>query len=226
MRYENEDGRNKSDVGGSSESFLKAPRVTRQVYAETSIIPVTYFIASWANSSSPVLQHAASLFSPFTTQPLSLRAHPPDGLARSRPRRGSPTFLFLIDSSSAFYTSSFSSPWLFSLLRNLRLHAKSTRRNVRASTSLHSISGCRREHFFNVTIYRDFVFFETNNVKFTNDNFRIRIFLYSWMYDVTKILFTSDAQMQCECEARIKERRLELDELCGYGFFERHGIST
>ena len=29
---------NKSDVGGSSESFLKAPRVTRQVYAETSII--------------------------------------------------------------------------------------------------------------------------------------------------------------------------------------------
>jgi len=53
MRYENEDGRNKSDVGGSSESFLKAPRVTRQVYAETSIIPVTYFIASWANSGSP-----------------------------------------------------------------------------------------------------------------------------------------------------------------------------
>lgn len=49
-RYENEDGRNKSDVGGSSESFLKAPRVTRQVYAETSIIPLTCFIASWANS--------------------------------------------------------------------------------------------------------------------------------------------------------------------------------
>lgn len=63
MRYENEDGRNKSDVGGSSESFLKAPRVTRQVYAETSIIPVTYFIASWANSSSPALRPAASLFS-------------------------------------------------------------------------------------------------------------------------------------------------------------------
>lgn len=64
MRYENEDGRNKSDVGGSSESFLKAPRVTRQVYAETSIIPVTYFIASWANSGSPVPQLAASLFPP------------------------------------------------------------------------------------------------------------------------------------------------------------------
>lgn len=56
MRYENEDGRNKSDVGGSSESFLKAPRVTRQVYAETSIIPLTCFIASWANSAVPVLR--------------------------------------------------------------------------------------------------------------------------------------------------------------------------
>lgn len=62
MRYENEDGRNKSDVGGSSESFLKAPRVTRQVYAETSIIPVTYFIASWANSGSLALRPTASLF--------------------------------------------------------------------------------------------------------------------------------------------------------------------
>ena len=62
MRYENEDGRNKSDVGGSSESFLKAPRVTRQVYAETSIIPVTYFIASWANSGSPALHPTTSLF--------------------------------------------------------------------------------------------------------------------------------------------------------------------
>ena len=51
MRYENEDGRNKSDVGGSSESFLKAPRVTRQVYAETSIISVTGFIASWRRSA-------------------------------------------------------------------------------------------------------------------------------------------------------------------------------
>lgn len=58
-RYENEDGRNKSDVGGSSESFLKAPRVTRQVYAETSIIPLTCFIASWANSAVPVLRFTA-----------------------------------------------------------------------------------------------------------------------------------------------------------------------
>lgn len=71
MRYENEDGCNKSDVGGSSESFLKAPRVTRQVYAETSIIPVTYFIASWANSGSPVLQLATSLFSLRLAPPLA-----------------------------------------------------------------------------------------------------------------------------------------------------------
>jgi len=77
MRYENEDGRNKSDVGGSSESFLKAPRVTRQVYAETSIIPVTYFIASWANSGSPRVLRAL----PPATPPLAprLRRH---GLAR------------------------------------------------------------------------------------------------------------------------------------------------
>lgn len=80
MRYENEDGRNKSDVGGSSESFLKAPRVTRQVYAETSIIPVTYFIASWANSGSPALRPAAHP-----------RPFPTNGLARFRPL-GSPDF--------------------------------------------------------------------------------------------------------------------------------------
>lgn len=65
MRYENEDGRNKSDVGGSSESFLKAPRVTRQVYAETSIISLTCFIASWANSAVPVLRFTAFVFSFF-----------------------------------------------------------------------------------------------------------------------------------------------------------------
>lgn len=104
MRYENEDGRNKSDVGGSSESFLKAPRVTRQVYAETSIIPVTYFIASWANSGSPALRPAASLFSLCRRAPAPLR--PPrssaNSLARSR-LLGSPTFLFLIDSSSVLY---------------------------------------------------------------------------------------------------------------------------
>lgn len=98
MRYENEDGRNKSDVGGSSESFLKAPRVTRQVYAETSIIPVTYFIASWANSSSPALRPAASLSTPLPPRPRP----PTNGLARFR-LLGSPTFLFLIDSSSVLY---------------------------------------------------------------------------------------------------------------------------
>lgn len=149
MRYENEDGRNKSDVGGSSESFLKAPRVTRQVYAETSIIPVTYFIASWANSGSPVLQLAASLFlsppRPFTT-PLPRRAHPLDGLARSRPRRRSPTFLFLIDSSFRVLYELFLASVTFFPLRNLRLHAKSTRRGVRASTSPHCISAAAVEN--------------------------------------------------------------------------------
>lgn len=64
MRYENEDGRNKSDVGGSSESFLKAPRVTRQVYAETSIIPVTGFIASWRRSAPiPRFSGSTSVYS-------------------------------------------------------------------------------------------------------------------------------------------------------------------
>lgn len=136
MRYENEDGRNKSDVGGSSESFLKAPRVTRQVYAETSIILVAYFIASWANSGSPVLRPAASLFSflppslPWLTAcllaslPPSRPVSPSDGLARSRPRSDPPTFLFLIDSSSAFYTSSFSPSWLFPFAKSTILCEK------------------------------------------------------------------------------------------------------
>lgn len=101
MRYENEDGRNKSDVGGSSESFLKAPRVTRQVYAETSIIPVTYFIASWANSGSPAPRPAASLLA-LCHPVLPLPPPSTSALARSRPL-GSTTFLFLIDSSSVLY---------------------------------------------------------------------------------------------------------------------------
>lgn len=113
MRYENEDGRNKSDVGGSSESFLKAPRVTRQVYAETSIIPVTYFIASWANSGSPTRRI------PLSPIPLY-----PTSSTRSRtisPSLGSSTFLFLIDSSSVLYELFFSPWWLFLFAKFTRI---------------------------------------------------------------------------------------------------------
>lgn len=128
MRYENEDGRNKSDVGGSSESFLKAPRVTRQVYAETSIIPVTYFIASWANSSSPARR--IPLPSPPPCHPLF-----PTRSRTISPSLGSSTFLFLIDSSSVLYELFFSPCRLFLFAKFTR--AKSTRHNVRASTFLH-----------------------------------------------------------------------------------------
>lgn len=125
MRYENEDGRNKSDVGGSSESFLKAPRVTRQVYAETSIILVTYFIASWANSGSPVLRLAASLFSSFSSFLSPLTAPSPHlTVSHDLALSDSPTFLFLIDSSSAFYTSSFSPSWLFPFAKSTTLCEK------------------------------------------------------------------------------------------------------
>lgn len=41
MKYENEDGRNKSDIRGSAEPFVKAPWLTRQFYVRTSIILVT-----------------------------------------------------------------------------------------------------------------------------------------------------------------------------------------
>jgi hypothetical protein len=97
MRYENEDGRNKSDVGGSSESFLKAPRVTRQVYAETSIIPVTYFIASWANSGSPRVLRV------LPPQPLLPGPAPAWSRAMVSPLSDPPTFLSPIDSSSVSY---------------------------------------------------------------------------------------------------------------------------
>lgn len=105
MRYENEDGRNKSDVGGSSESFLKAPRVTRQVYAETSIIPVTYFIASWANSGSPALRprRRPPLPSPSRCPPPPAPPALPRTVSRDLARSDPPTFLFLIDSSSVLY---------------------------------------------------------------------------------------------------------------------------
>lgn len=46
MRYENENQSNKSDLERFSESFLKAPQVTRQVYAKVSVILLTGFIAS------------------------------------------------------------------------------------------------------------------------------------------------------------------------------------
>ncbi|KAI4481437.1 hypothetical protein M0804_009557 [Polistes exclamans] len=42
MRYENEDGRNKSDVEGSSESFLKAPGVTRQIPKQGTYVSQHY----------------------------------------------------------------------------------------------------------------------------------------------------------------------------------------
>lgn len=45
MKYENEDGCNKSDIRGSAEPFVKAPWLTRQFYVRTSIMPLTGFIA-------------------------------------------------------------------------------------------------------------------------------------------------------------------------------------
>lgn len=45
MKYENEDGCNKSDIRGSAEPFVKAPWLTRQFYVRTSIIAVTGSIA-------------------------------------------------------------------------------------------------------------------------------------------------------------------------------------
>lgn len=45
MKYENEDGCNKSDIRGSAEPFVKAPWLTRQFYGRTSIIRMTGFIA-------------------------------------------------------------------------------------------------------------------------------------------------------------------------------------
>lgn len=130
MRYENEDGCNKSDVGGSSESFLKAPRVTRQVYAETSIIPVTYFIASWANSGSPVLRLATSLFSfrpALPSRSLSPSFPPQPRLSDSLPHdlalpRISDFSLF--DRFQFRFIRAPSRPRDFFPLRNLRLRAR------------------------------------------------------------------------------------------------------
>lgn len=45
MKYENEDGCNKSDILGSAEPFVKAPWLTRQFYGRPSVIFVTAFIA-------------------------------------------------------------------------------------------------------------------------------------------------------------------------------------
>lgn len=56
MKYENEDGCNKSDIRGSAEPFVKAPWLTRQFYVRTSIILVTGFIAVGAAVLSVSLQ--------------------------------------------------------------------------------------------------------------------------------------------------------------------------
>lgn len=133
MRYENEDGRNKSDVGGSSESFLKAPRVTRQVYAETSIILVTYFIASWANSGSLRLYIPPHPSSPFAFAP-STPSTP--ALPRTVSHDlGSSTFLFLIDSSSVLYELPLSPSWLFPFAKSTTPRQKHSPQCSRVITS-------------------------------------------------------------------------------------------